>query len=136
MLGKVDAVGRRQLLDARGQSYRVSLRGVVHAQVVADLAYHHLTRIEAHAHGEVQSPLQAQLVGVSAQLFTQMQRRVAGSLGVILVCDRRAEQRHDPIARVLVDGALEAVHAVGENLEEAIEDLVPLFRIDLLGKLQ
>ena len=33
------------------------------------------------------------------------------------------------------DGALEAVHALGEDREEAIEDRVPRFRVELLGQL-
>ena len=73
--------------------------------------------------------------GVRAKLLLQMQGRVAGALGVILVRDRRAEQRHDAVAGVLVDGALEAVHALGEDREEAIHDLVPLLRVELLGEL-
>ena len=64
-----------------------------------------------------------------------MQRRVAGALRVILVRDRRAEERHDAVAGVLVRRALEAVHAVGEDREEAIDDAVPLFRVELLGEL-
>ena len=60
---------------------------------------------------------------------------VACGLGVILVRDRRAEERHDAVARVLVHRALEPVHALGEDREEAVEDLVPLLGIDLLGQL-
>ena len=54
---------------------------------------------------------------------------------MVLVRDRRAEQRHDPVAGVLVDRALEAVNALGEDREEAIHDPVPLLGIDLLGEL-
>ena len=54
---------------------------------------------------------------------------------MILVRDRRAEERHDAVAGVLVDGALEAVHAVREDLEESLEDRVPLLGSDLLGEL-
>jgi hypothetical protein len=54
-------------------------------------------------------------------------------LRVILVSDRRAEEGHDSVAGVLVDRPLEAVNAIREDMEEAVEDLVPLFGIDLLG---
>ena len=57
----------------------------------------------------------AQLGGVAAQLVAQMQRRVAGALGVVLVRDRRAEQGHDAVAGELVDRALEAVDALAED---------------------
>jgi hypothetical protein len=35
---------------------------------------------------------------------------------------------------VLVDGALEAVHAVGQDPEEAVENRVPLLGVDRLGQ--
>ena len=54
---------------------------------------------------------------------------------MILVRDRRAEEGHDAVAGVLVHRALEAMHALGEDGEEAIEDGVPLLRIALLGQL-
>jgi hypothetical protein len=54
---------------------------------------------------------------------------------MILVRNRRAEQRHHTVARVLVNRALEAVDAVAEDREEAVEDLVPLLGIDLLGEI-
>jgi hypothetical protein len=61
-----------------------------------------------------------------------MQRRVTGTLRVILVCDRRAEESHDAVAGVLIDRAFEPVNAVGEDREEAIHDFVPFLGIDLL----
>jgi hypothetical protein len=64
-----------------------------------------------------------------------VERGVAGALRVVLVRDRRAEEGHDAVAGVLVHRPLEAVHAVGEDLEEAVEDLVPLFRVELLCKI-
>src|SRR5262249_8380310 len=45
----------------------------------------------------------AQFVGVASQLIAQVQRRVAGTLGVILVGDRRPEQRHNAVAGELID---------------------------------
>ena len=64
-----------------------------------------------------------------------MERRVAGPLWVVLVRDRCAEERHDAVARVLVDRSLEAMDAFGEDLEEAIHDPVPFLRIDALLQL-
>src|SRR5262245_25062312 len=53
---------------------------------------------------------------------------------MILVRDRGAEERHDPVAGVLVHRPLEPVHAVGEKLKEAVQDGVPSLGIDLLGE--
>src|SRR5262245_47004516 len=64
-----------------------------------------------------------------------MQRREARPLCVVLVRDRRTEERHDAVARELVDGTLEAMDAGGENLEEAIDDRAPALGIELLGQL-
>src|SRR5262249_6879643 len=74
-------------------------------------------------------------VAVEAQLLAQVERRPAGALRVILVRDRRAEERHDAVAGELVHRPLEAVHARGEDGEEAIDDPVPVLGIELLGEL-
>jgi hypothetical protein len=52
---------------------------------------------------------------------------------MVLVRDWRAEQRHDPIAGVLINRAFEAVDSLGEDREEPIHDLVPFFGIHLLS---
>ena len=88
---------------------------VDHLKIVADRSDDDFTRIEAHAHGEAESPRTFQLLRVAAKLFPQMQRRVAGAACVVLVGDRCAEDRHDAVAGKLVDCPLEAVHAVGED---------------------
>src|SRR5215208_1971313 len=52
--------------------------------------------------------------------------------GMVLVCDGRSEERHDAVPRELVHRPLETAHAVGQQLEEALHDLAPLVRVDLL----
>jgi hypothetical protein len=54
---------------------------------------------------------------------------------MILVPDRGGEEGHDTVAGELIDRALESVHALGEDLEEVVEDLMPLFRVEQLGQL-
>src|SRR5712691_265844 len=85
-------------------------------------------RAEAHSVGA------AQFVRVRTEGVTQMEACQARALRVVLVRDRRSEERHDAVAGVLVDRALEAVHAFSEDLEEALENPVPLFGIELLGQ--
>ncbi len=130
----VDRAGARDLLHAGRQADGVSLRGVVHAEVVADRPHDHLAGVEPHAHGEAQLAGAAQLLREAAQLLADMERRVAGPLRVVLVRDRGAEQRHDAVAGELVDGPLEAVDAVGEDGEEPVEDAVPLLGTDAGGE--
>jgi hypothetical protein len=107
----------------------VPLRRIVHAQIVADAADHDLTGVDTDARRQAHSGRPPQLVGVALEFDAQMQRRVAGPLGVILVRDRRTEERHDAVAGELIDEALEALDAIGEDREEALHDLRPLFRI-------
>jgi hypothetical protein len=57
-----------------------------------------------------------------------------GAPGCVLVRDRRAEQGHDTITRVLVDRSLEPVHLGRDHLEAPIDDGVDLFRVALLGE--
>src|SRR5262245_21400241 len=64
-----------------------------------------------------------------------MERGPARPLRVILVRNRRAEEGHDAVAGELVHRPFETMHALGEELEEAIEDAVPFLGVDLLGQL-
>jgi hypothetical protein len=53
VLGQIDPARLRERLHALRESDGVSLRGVVHAQVLADLPDHDLSRVDPHAHREV-----------------------------------------------------------------------------------
>ena len=46
----------------------------------------------------------------------------------------RTEERHDAVARVLVDRAFEAVHAFRQNLKKLLENAMPLFGAELFGE--
>src|SRR5207253_3759463 len=62
------------------------------------------------------------------------ERRVDGAARAVLVRDRRAEERHDAVTRVLVDRALEAMYLGRDPLEAAVDDPVHLFGVELLGQ--
>ena len=113
----------------------MSLRRVVHAQIVADAADNYGTRVQPDAHAERHAVLDPHLVGVLAHGVADVQRCVAGALRMIFMRDRRAEQGHDAVAGVLIDRAFEAVHAVRKYCEELVENAVPLLRIELLRQL-
>ena len=135
VLGQVDLSGLRELLHPCGEPDRVALRGVVHAQVVSDRPDHHLAGVEPHPDREVETARQPELVGVASQGVAQVEGGVAGPLGVILECDRRAEESHHAVAGVVGHRPLEAMHAVGEERREALHDVVEDFGIDLLGEI-
>ena len=69
------------------------------------------------------------LLGVALDRLLHAQRRVAGAHRVVLVGERRAEQRHDAVAHHLVDGALVAVHRLHHAFEHRIEELARLLRV-------
>ena len=110
-------------------------RRVFDAQVLADLSDDHLARVDPHPHRETQPLRSADLDRVGGELALQRERRPARALRVVLVRDRRAEQRHDAVAGELVHRALEAVNAVAEDREEAIHDRPPQLRVGLLGQI-
>jgi hypothetical protein len=113
----------------------VPLCGVVHAQVVADPPHDHLPGVQAHSHGELEGALASNVCGERAEFTRHIEGGRTGALGVVLVGDRGAEERHDPVTRVLVDGPLVSVDAARKDPEQAIEQAMPLFGIDALREL-
>src|SRR5207244_889018 len=104
-------------------------RGVVHVQIAVYGADDDLARVEPDADLHIDALAPAQLVGIPADRLLHAQRRVARAHRVILVGDRRAEERHDPVAHDLVDRALVAVDRLHHPLEDGVEDPARLFRI-------
>src|SRR5262245_48198574 len=135
LLGHTDPARGRQLLHPGGEADHVPLRGVVHAQVVADSPDDDLARVEAHADREIEPALAPHVFGERPEVARQLERGRACALGVVLVGDRGAKQRHDAVAGVLVDGPLVPVDAVREDPKEAIEEAMPFLGIDALGEL-
>ena len=69
------------------------------------------------------------LLGVAPDRLLHAQGGVAGPDGVVLVGERRAEQRHDAVAHHLVDGALVAVDGLHHPLEHRVEQLPGLLGV-------
>src|SRR3984893_4266531 len=122
LLGHADAARPRQLLHTGGEPDDVPLRGVVHAQVVADSPDDDLARVEAHPHREIEPALAPHVLGERPEIARQLERRRAGALGVVLVGDRGAEERHDAVTGVLVDRPLVPVDAARADPETAIDE--------------
>ena len=104
-------------------------RGVVHAQVAADRAHHHLAGVQPDADLDRHALGAPHLLGVLLDGLLHAQRGVAGADGVVLVGERRAEQRHDAVAHDLVDRALVAVDGLHHPLEDRVEDAAGLLGI-------
>ncbi len=75
------------------------------------------------------------MFGEHAELARQIQGGRTGALGMVLVGDRGAEERHDAVTGVLVDGPLVSVNAAGKDPEQAIQQAVPFLGIDALREL-
>ena len=117
-----DRAGVGELLHPRGQMRRLPDGGVVHVEIAADGAHDDLAGVQPHAdldHGRLKPPY---VLRVPLHTLLHPQRGVARAHGVILVGQRRAEQRHDPVAHDLVHGALVAVDRLHHQLEDRIED--------------
>ncbi len=132
-LGEQYGARGRQLLHARREADRVALGRVVHAQIVADLPDDHLARVDAHPHREL-DPASPERVRIGSQLVHRRERGVTGAAAVVLVSDGSPEERHHAVSGELVDRALESVDACGENLEDAIENAMPVFGVDAVGE--
>src|SRR4030095_8425932 len=135
LLGHSDAAWWRQLLHPGGEPDDVSLRGVVHAQVVADPTHDDLAGVQAHPHRELEPALAPHAFGERAELARQIQGGRTGALGMVLVGNRGAEERHDSVAGVLVDSPLVSVNAARKDPEQAIEQAMPFLGIDALSEL-
>ena len=103
--------------------------GVVHVEVTADGPHDHLAGVEPHAnlHGCAAAALD--LVRVEVHPALHSQRGIAGADRVVLVPDRRSEQRHDPVAHHLVDGALVVMDGLHHPFEHRVEELPGLLGV-------
>src|SRR4030095_2049535 len=75
------------------------------------------------------------VLGQCAELARQIEGGGTGTLGVVLVGDRSAEERHDAVTGVLVDRPLVPVNAPREDPEQAIQQAMPVLGIDALREL-
>jgi hypothetical protein len=104
-------------------------RGIVHAQVAADRADDDFSRVEADPDLHPKAPREEHLVGVRFDGLLHPQGCVTGPDGMILVRQRRTEQRHDPVAQHLVDRAFVPVHGLHHPFEHRVEDRSCFLRI-------
>ena len=110
-------------------------RAVVHAQVAAHRAHHHLARVEPHADLHVERLAASQLVGIAGDSLLHAQCRVASADRVVLMRQRRTEQRHDAVAHHLVDRSLVVMHRFHHPLENRIQNLPCLLGIAIREQL-
>jgi hypothetical protein len=121
--------GIGELFHPCGEMGRLADGGVIHAQIRADRPHDHFPRVQADSDLDLHPELATHALGVSLHRLLHPKRRVARPHCVVLVSERRAEQRHDPVTHYLVDGALVAVHRVHHVLDNRVEELARLLGI-------
>ena len=134
VLAHEDLAGLRKRKQPRRQVRGVPDRGVVHAQVVADLADDHGTGVEPHAHVELDATLGAELVAVGNERALKTEGRVDRAQGMVLVGDGRAEQRHEPVTEELIDGTFVAVDLPEHQFERTVHEDVDVLGIEPFGQ--
>src|SRR5438105_2106996 len=122
------------LLEPCCQVSGIADRRIIHAQVITDLADDHEARVDAYAHLQAESTLGLERLGHVTESALNAQSGVYRPAWTIFVGERCAEQGHDPVARVLIDRPLEAVHLRRNMLEAAIDEVVHVLGIELLGE--
>jgi hypothetical protein len=116
-------------LHPGGEMGGLADRGVVHVQVAADGPHHDLAGVQADPDLDADPVRAPGLVGIAPHRLLHAEGGVAGSHGMVLVSQRRAEERHDSVAHDLVDGALVAMHRLHHVLENGIKQLARLLGI-------
>jgi hypothetical protein len=98
MLAHRDRAGGRERLHPRRETGRMRNRSVLSAMLAGlDRAHHHLAGVQPDANLDRRAPLLAQLACVALDVLLHLERREQGPLRMILVRDRRPEQREDPV---------------------------------------
>ena len=104
-------------------------RRVVHVQIAADGAHHHLAAVQADPDLHRHTLGALHLGGILLHRRLHGEGGVAGPHGVVFVGNGGAEQRHDAIAHDLVDGTLVAMHRGHHAFEHRVEELAGLLGV-------
>ena len=116
---------RSHRLKPRGDVGGVTDSGVVHPQLVANLADDDRAGVGAHPHGDAAQG-RITLRRDFSQALSDRQRGQQGAAHMVLVRQWRAEQRHETVTEKLVDRALQQMHLGQGKFEELVEQLVHL----------
>ena len=121
----------RELLHARRQVRGLPDRRVLHPEIASDGSHHDLTGVQPDTDLDLDAMRAPRARRVRSHGFLHPERGIARPHGMVLVRDRGAEERHDPVAHDLVDGAFEAMDGRHHQLEDRIEDRARIFRITI-----
>ncbi len=123
--GDLHGPGFGRLLHAGGDVDRISHRRVLETQVRTHLTDHHRARVDADPDVEVQAVLGSHLLLVGRDPGDDVEAGPDRALRVVLVCDRRAEEREDRVAHQAGERSFVAVDRGDQPFEGAVHDLRP-----------
>ncbi len=129
--GEQRRTGLGHLLHPRGEMGGLPDGRVIHVEIAADGSDHNLPGVEPDPDLNRHPVGTLELVAVSGHRVQHPEGGVAGPHRVILVSERRAEQRHDAVAHDLVDRALVTVDRLHHPLEDRVQQLPALLGIAL-----
>jgi hypothetical protein len=131
-----DRAGGGEGLEPLRDADRVADRIVVRtADVRARGPHDDLAGVDADADGERQPALLPQPLRPPADVLLHAQRRVEGALGMVLVRDRRAEEREDAVAARVGHPAVVAVHGVRHHGEGGVDDAARVLGVEAIDQL-
>ena len=102
---------------------------IVHVQVAADGADDDLARVQTDTDLHLDAMGAPDRFAIALHRLLHAERGVAGAHRMVLVGQRRAEERHDPVTHNLVDGAFVAVNGFHHVFEDGVEELARLLGI-------
>jgi hypothetical protein len=130
-----DGPGNSQLLRSGGKMRGQPDHGVVRVQIATNRPNDDLTGVQSDTDLNRNAIGPQDSVYILADRLLHPKRRVARPHRVVLVGDRRPEQRHDPVAHDLVHGALVAVDRLYHALEDRIQELAGFLGISIRQQL-
>src|SRR5262249_36678200 len=95
----------------------------------ADRADNHLAGIDTDSDLHQRTAARADLLSVAVHSLLHAHGGIARAGGVILLGQRRAKERHYPVAHDLVHGACVAVNRLDHVLEHALKDVACVLQI-------
>src|SRR5713101_6467645 len=129
------SASRRGGLHPRSEVGHMSNRRVLGVSARVDHAENYFARVDPDTDLDPRSALLFELLAATAKRVAHRHRRVQRPLRMVLVSDRRPEQREDAIAGRLHDVTVVAMRRVDHQLQRGVDNRASLFRIEVAHQL-
>ena len=127
-----DAAGRRRGLHPRGDVHGVAHRRVLARDVAPDHPDDDRAGVDADAHLERHTVPRVLLAAEARDLADHVEAAAHRALGVVLVCDRRAEEHEHAVAHEPRDRPAVPRRDGVQPVEGRADELRPVFRVERL----